>query len=298
MEGRCILRIAVVATVTLLVTACRTEPAPTVLAPPNPTSAPSTTLNGCTVDQGTAPSAAPSGGSDYAIAQPGILVAGAVPSKPPFESLQAGAPVGFDVDLIAEIARRLGLRPEIQTETPSTILPGVAQGRADVAISALSIRADRRSTVDFTDPYYTADLAITVGVDQARGFSLPALAGKVIGVAAGSSAETCAKGVLLSQAKLSSVKGYADISLAFTDLSVGRIGAVLADVPTSDRLVQAVPGLQMVQIYKTSDAYAIAVAKSNPKLRQVINRVLGDMLKDGTYTLLFQKWFQVPPPSG
>ena len=73
---------------------------------------------------------------------------------------------------------------------------------------------------------------------------------------------------------------------------------MLADVPTSDRLVQAVPGLQMVQIYKTSDTYAIAVAKSNPKLREVINRVLGDMRKDGTYSLLFLKWFQVQPQSG
>jgi polar amino acid transport system substrate-binding protein len=54
----------------------------------------------------------------------------------------------------------------------------------------------------------------------------------------------------------------------------------------------------MVQIYKTGDAYAIAVAKSNPRLREVINRVLGDMRRDGTYALLFQKWFQVQPPPG
>ena len=59
---------------------------------------------------------------------------------------------------------------------------------------------------------------------------------------------------------------------------------------------EAVPGLQMVQIYKTGDAYAIAVAKSNPKLREVINRMLADMRKDGTHALLFQKWFQVQPP--
>ena len=42
----------------------------------------------------------------------------------------------------------------------------------------------------------------------------------------------------------------------------------------------------------------VAVARSNPKLRDAINRVLGDMRRDGTYALLFQKWFQVKPPSG
>jgi ABC-type amino acid transport substrate-binding protein len=299
MAGCGVVRVGRATVFRVIAGACRSEPAPTVQGPPNPTTAPSAVLTGCFVDQGSAPHAASPSGGDYAIAQPGILVAASVTSSPPFESLQGGHPVGFDVDLIAEVARRLGLRPEIQTATPSSILNDVAQGRADVAISALTIRSDRRSVVDFTDPYYGANLALTVGVEQARGFKgLQALPGKVVGVPAGSFAESCARATLRTQPNLFSIKSFPDISIAFTDLSVGRLGAVMADVPTSDRLVQAVPGLQMVQIYKTGDAYAIAVAKSNPKLREVINRVLADMRKDGTYALLFQKWFQVPPPPG
>jgi ABC-type amino acid transport substrate-binding protein len=299
MAGCGVVRFGLAAALTLIAGACRSEPAPTVQGPPNPTTAPSTVLAGCVVDQGSVPHPASPGGGDYTIAQPGILVAASVTSSPPFESLQGGHPVGFDIDLIAEVARRLGLRPEVQTSTPSSILNDVAQGRADVAISALSIRADRRSVVDFTDPYYGANLALTVGVGEARGFKgLQALPGKVVGVPAGSFAESCARATLRTQPNLFSVRSFPDISTAFTDLSVGRLGAVIADVPTSDRLVQAVPGLQMVQIYRTGDAYAIAVAKSNPKLREVINRVLADMRKDGTYSLLFQKWFQVPPPTG
>ena len=304
MAGRRLVRFslaaALILTGALVGPACHSEPAPTVQAPPNPTTAPSTVLAGCVVDQGSArpstPRAGPSPG-DYTIAQPGILVAASVTSNPPFESLQGGRPVGFDIDLIAEVSRRLGLRPEIQSATPSSVLTDVVQGRADVAIAALSIRSDRRSVVDFTDAYYPADLALTVGVGQARGFGLSALSGKVLGVPGGTAAESCARSALLPQARLASVKAYQDISAAFTDLSVGRLGAVLADVPTSDRLVQAVPGVQMVQIYKTGDAYAIAVARSNPKLREAINRVLGDMRRDGTYALLFQKWFQVKAPS-
>ena len=299
MAGRRLVRFSLAVSLALIGAACHREPAPTVQAPPNPTTAPSTVLAGCVVDQGSArppsPRAGPSPG-DYTIVQPGILVAASVTSRPPFESLQGGHPVGFDIDLIAEVSRRLGLRPEIQSATPSSVLTDVVQGRADVAIAALSIRSDRRSVVDFTDAYYAADLALTVGVGQARGFDLSALAGRVLGVPGGTTAESCARSTLLPQARLASIKTYQDVSAAFTDLSVGRLGAVVADVPTSDRLVQAVPGLQMVQIYRTGDAYAIAIARSNPKLRDVINRVLGDMRKDGTYALLFQKWFQVRPP--
>src|SRR5439155_26960107 len=157
----------------------------------------------------------------------------------------------------------------------------VAHGRTDVAISALTIRADRKS-VDFTDPYFTADLALTVGVEQARGFKgVEALAGKLVGVAGGSSGEACARSVLQPRAKLAGLQPYADMSKAFTAVAVGRLGAVLTDVPNSNRLVQAVPGVQIVQIYRTGDTYGIAVAKSNPALREVINRVLADIRADG-----------------
>src|SRR5436309_5364644 len=148
MAGRRLVRFSLAVSLALVGAACHREPAPTVQAPPDPTAAPSTVLAGCVVDQGSdrppSPRAGPSPG-DYTIVQPGILVAASVTSRPPFESLQGGHPVGFDIDLIAEVSRRLGLRPEIQSATPSSVLTDVAQGRADVAISALSIRADRRS---------------------------------------------------------------------------------------------------------------------------------------------------------
>lgn len=283
----------------VLAPACRSEPSPTVQAPPNPTSAPATTLSACAISHGASrsPSHGAASGGDYAIVQPGLLLASSVTSDPPFESLQSGQPVGFDVDVIAEIARRLGLRPEIQSTTAANVLTDVAQGKADVAISALSIRPEATSVVDFTTPYYIADLAVAVAVDHARAFAgLPSLAGVTVAVTPGTSAQTCAQAILASHPGLFAVQPYDDISKAYTDLSVGRVGAVLADVATADRLVQAVPGLQMVQIYRTGDDYAIAVAKSNPSLRQAINRVLGDMRSDGTYDLLFKKWFQVPPP--
>src|SRR5258708_11508789 len=177
-------RIALFAALVLLAGACRQGPGRTGGGPPNPTTAPSSLLAGCVVDQGSAPAAAPTP-SDYAIAQPGILVAASVTSNPPFESVQGGHPVGFDIDLIAEVSRRLGLRPEIQSATPSSVLTDVVQGRADVAIAALSIRSDRRSVVDFTDAYYPADLALTVAVGQARGFGLPPLSANVLRVPPG-----------------------------------------------------------------------------------------------------------------
>jgi ABC-type amino acid transport substrate-binding protein len=277
------------------------EPSPTVISPPNPTSAPASVLPACVVNGGTPTPASPpaSRTGDYTIAQPGLLSVGSVPSDPPFESLQNGRAVGFDVDLIAEVARRLGLAPEIVGESPGALLGDVARGKTDVAISALSVVPAAAAVVDFTTPYFTDDLALTVGVEQARGFpGIAALAGKVVGVPAGSYAEACARLVAAEPGTAFTVVGYTTISQAFTDLAAGRIGGVLADLPTAQRLAQAIIGLQMVAIYRTNDRYAIAVAKTNPNLRVDIDRILGDMEADGTYRLIYEKWFQVPPPSG
>src|SRR5437879_12969492 len=101
MAGRRLVRFSLVAALIVVGPACHREPAPTVQAPPNPTTAPSTVLAGCVVDQGSArPSThrAGPGSGDYTIAQPGILVAASVTSRPPFEGLQGGRPVGLRTD--------------------------------------------------------------------------------------------------------------------------------------------------------------------------------------------------------
>lgn len=287
-----------VASLLAVAAACHSEPSPTVATPPNPTSAPSSVLPACTVPAvATAP--APSDPGDYTIVQPGLLTVGSVTDDPPFESIANQVATGFDISLIGEVGRRLGLRTEVVGESLGSLLPDVAGGKTDVAISALSVTPAAAASVDFTGPYFTDDLALTVGVDQARNFpGFSALAGKTVGVAAGSYGESCAKLVSAEPGEGFDVKLYTDISQAFTDLSVGRIQGVLTDLPTSDRLVEAIVGLQMVEIYRTGDAYAIAVAKSNPNLRADIDRILADMRADGTYKLIYEQWFQVPPPSG
>ncbi|HEU5002736.1 MAG TPA: ABC transporter substrate-binding protein [Actinomycetota bacterium] len=302
------LALAALLVVGVLSAAACEEPAPTVATPPNPTSAPASVQAACVAPPAHASPAASSPASnsgDYTVAQSGILLVGTIPGTAPFESLNGGAgatvPVGFDIDLIAEVARRLGLRPEVQPETEATLLADVAHGKTDVAISAIPISRQASAAVDFTSPYFTEDLALTVGVDQSRGFAgVKSLAGKTVGVLKGSYGQTCAQALSGAHPPPDggfAIKDYTDISQAFTDLSVGRIGAVLTDVPTSRRLVQAVIGLQMVAIYRTSEVYGIAVAKTNPNLRATLNRILADMVTDGIYALIYQRWFQVPPPN-
>ena len=85
----------------------------------------------------------------------------------PFEDFDAtGQAIGFDVDLMNEIARRLGLEPVWRDTDFDTIFTQLAQGNFDVVASATTITADRELMVDFTTPYFNANQALTININE------------------------------------------------------------------------------------------------------------------------------------
>jgi len=96
----------------------------------------------------------------------GILKIGSDIPYPPFEDFDtAGKPIGFDVDLMNEIARRLGLEAVWVDTDFDTIFTQLAQGNFDVVASATTITADREEMVNFSIPYVNANQALTILVE-------------------------------------------------------------------------------------------------------------------------------------
>jgi hypothetical protein len=122
-------------------------------------------------------------------AGPAPVLRGITGYASPFVKLP-GTPVsGYSIEVWQEVARRLGV------ETAWTVLPdlsdaaqleAVAQGRADVAISALAITAERDGAVDFTVPYFQSGLQVLVatgGENEAWWAAILALApGELLGL--------------------------------------------------------------------------------------------------------------------
>ena len=81
---------------------------------------------------------------------------------PPFEFLDSnlGKYVGFDIDLIDEVAKRAGFEPQILSMGLDGLIPALMSGSIDVAVSALTITPERAAKVDFTKPYYESGLSI------------------------------------------------------------------------------------------------------------------------------------------
>jgi ABC-type amino acid transport substrate-binding protein len=290
------IRNALVATaaMSLLLAACGTE------SDDSPRTSPAaqlaeTTLDKCVNDVGETPPAQPKGRPIETI-KSGVLTVGSDTAFPPFESIEGGKAVGFDVDMMTEIGKRIGVpKVEFQTAVFDTIFTALAAGKYDVVASAVTIRADRKKTVDFSEPYFTADLSLSVTDENADAITgVEDLDGKVVGVQSGTTSETCAQSELKSTVK--DIRSYDTIPDAFTDLSAGRVDAVFIDLPTAAELLESRTGIRIVQKVKTEEDYGFAVAKTNPDLRVAINEALGEMKDDGTYARLFKKWFKTEPP--
>lgn len=85
----------------------------------------------------------------------------AVKSAPPFAVRDSdGRWSGTSIELWREIAAELELDYELRETSLDDMLSGVADGRYQVAVAALTVTAEREARVDFTHPFYTTGLAI------------------------------------------------------------------------------------------------------------------------------------------
>src|SRR6266487_1425436 len=93
-----------------------------------------------------------------AIKKAGVIKVGTSADYPPFESVDAnGNKVGFDVDLMTEIAKRLDVKLEWVDMPFDSLIAAVQEGKIDASISAFNYSEERDKTIDFSDAYYTSE---------------------------------------------------------------------------------------------------------------------------------------------
>src|SRR5262249_6979846 len=143
--------------------------------------------------------------------EPGVLrVASAFPD-PPFELERAGAVTGFDVELMREIGRSLGLayRPQKYTgDDFNGIFEGLHNRAYDAVISGTTITPDREKVALFSDPYLEFDQGLAV--NQARTpeiRSLGDLRGRIVGIQVGNTSDIVAR-KLLAEGAIADIRYY------------------------------------------------------------------------------------------
>ena len=213
---------------------------------------------------------------------------------PPFEYEKNGEPVGFDIDLMDEIAKRANLKVEYQNVTFDGIIGGLSSNLYDASISAMTITPEREKKIDFSDPYFNADQSLMVPSDSGVG-SVDDLGDATVGVQLGTTGEIKAK-EFAEQGKIQGeIRTFDTIEDAFAAINNGQIDAIINDLPVSQDEVNSSDGaLEIVQVIPTGEQYGIAFPK-NSDLVEPVNKALAEIKEDGTYEKIYKKWIGRAP---
>lgn len=225
--------------------------------------------------------------------EPVTLTVATEPTFPPFESQSStGELEGFDIDLMNAIAEAAALVVEYESLPFDGIIPGLQNGTVDAAISAITITEERLETVDFSRPYFKAGLAIAVAIDDNSVQTLADLEGKTIAVQIGTTGAN--KALTVQDAEVSI---FDSIIFALQELANGNVDAVINDAPVTLEAIARgeLNTIQVVEQLLTEEFYGIALPQGSEHL-DGINTGLSEVLTNGIYAEIYQKWFGTEPP--
>ncbi|MFZ5827472.1 MAG: ABC transporter substrate-binding protein [Bacillota bacterium] len=194
--------------------------------------------------------------------------------------------VGFDVDIAAEVAKRMGVKFKPVTTAWDGILEGLVGGRYDAILGSMAITEKRLERVDFSDPYYLDGSQMLVRKDATYA-KAEDLKGKSVALVTGTTfADDAAK------LGITDVKSFEDDNQTLQELRNGRVEGVITGYFVAVNAVKEFPNdFKLAGPRIREEKIAVAIRKENPKFVAAVNKALKEMRDDGTYARISEKWF-------
>jgi polar amino acid transport system substrate-binding protein len=277
--------------VSLLLGACSSLPAvPIVVTLPSATPEPSAT----SVPRATTTPPPSDKVWDRIVANNKIVV-GVDWDYPPFAYVDPNFQVvGFDIALSEEIGRRLNIPIEIQNFTFEGLPNALQINQIDLAIAAISITPERANQMSFSPIYYVNQTAVLArNGSQVNITDFKQLAGFRVGVRRGTVYENMVQSLLVDTKLMNADKlfRYMKADEAVRDLAAKRVDLVVTGQATA-RYYSTQQGLQIVGKGFEQQDLAVAMRLGTPRLKAEIDRVMAEMLTDGTMLSLIQQYLQ------
>ena len=207
----------------------------------------------------------------------------------PFEFKRNGQDVGFDIEMAQLVADRLEVRLDVVDVDFDEITSGDAlnAGTCDMAVSAITISGERARVVDFSSSYFSAKQVLVVAPESGIQ-NIDDLGGKRVAVQRGTTGDAYVRDHAPADVDIVRLPDLTAVRYAAES---GDVVAAVIDNPVVPRILRATK-FKQVQEFHTGENYGIAVKKDgNPDLLRVINSVLADAKVDGTYDVVYDKWF-------
>lgn len=217
---------------------------------------------------------------------------------PPFQEERGGKIVGFDVDLIDLVAKKLGVTHKIVDTPFETMKTGSAlnAGKCDIVQGGMTIKPDRVKFMDVSVPYFDATQALMAKKDSGI-TSLDDVKNRKLRL--GSQASTTGEDYVKSKGL--DPRSY-DNSLAELDaLRTGQVDVIVQDYPVVQNWLKNPADkakFAIVANLNTGEQYGFWMRKGhNPKLVELTNQVINEAKANGTYKRIYEKWIG-PMPTG
>ncbi|WP_045214674.1 glutamine ABC transporter substrate-binding protein GlnH [Desulfonatronovibrio magnus] len=208
-----------------------------------------------------------------------------------FRDPDTGEYVGFDIDLWAAIAEKIGVEYQLQPMDFSGIVPALQTGSVDAALAGITITAEREKVVDFSHPYYDSGLSIMVMADNDEIAGPEDIEGKRIAVRTGTTSANYAPRLNPSE-----IVQFPNIEAAYMEVRAGRVDAAMHDTPNVMYYINTAGDGQVKAVGPRMQAQSYGIGfPLNSSLRNDVNIAFLQLVESGKYAEIYRKWFGTDP---
>ncbi|MGN6303458.1 MAG: transporter substrate-binding domain-containing protein [Mesorhizobium sp.] len=200
-------------------------------------------------------------------------------------------PIGFDIDLATEIAKRWGIQLELQPVTSANRIANLTTSKVDFIAASIVHTRERDEKIDYSVTYIAESMKLMVPMDSAIN-TIADLDGKTVALAQGSIQSQMMK-QMNPQARVLEMKDWADVYVA---VQQGRAEAAFDTAGSLGSAVAAAKeaGVSLKVVGEDgigNSPFAFGVRQGDALLRDKLNFTLMEIVEDGTYDTIFKKWW-------
>ena len=206
-----------------------------------------------------------------------------------------GELVGFDIDLAKEAAKRMGVKLELLPIDWNNKENELESGRIDIIWNGLDITPERKERILYSKPYMDNRQILIVKKDNHQGIRSEAdLAGKRVGTQNGSNSADYVEQNAALKNSFAEFKTYRNFRDAFNELESGDIDVLIVDELAGRYEMSKVPSkFDPIEVtIGPVTEIGIGFRKEDVVLRDKVQKIFDDMIKDGTARKISEQWFQ------
>ncbi len=224
----------------------------------------------------------------------GKLLVGVTESSPPFSFLEPGKGiVGYDVDLAAQVAGKLGVTTEKIPIINAERIPSLQHDRVDLVAVGMTRSKNRAKDVDFSFAYLDSPHQVLVRKDSGI-VHITQLASRKLALVRSASVDAELKAAVPTM----QIVFFDDYNAAFSALKDGRVDGFLADkmlllwfAKKSDHLAD----FALIGDYELPRTAGFALKKNEPRFLDFVNGTLLKLEASGEAAKIFDAWFAPVP---